>query len=289
MLIKVKANAKINLMLDILSKMDNGYHNLFMVMQSVNLHDVVTVSDNQTGEIVITCETSGVPTDKTNIAYKAAECFFKFTGIKNTGITIDLEKHIPHAAGLAGGSADGAAVVKALDKMFDTNLMESQLIEICSMFGSDIPFCAIGGTMLAQYDGTVISHLPSLDLKHVIIVKPEQAVNTGAAYKEFDNAKIVRHLHTQGMLKACKEKDMNEIYTLCGNVFEQFIEVADRVPIKATMKDFGAKCTCMSGSGPSVFGIFEDETQAKLCYEKLKSCFPQTFLCQSAKQGCEIV
>ncbi|MFI3140744.1 MAG: 4-(cytidine 5'-diphospho)-2-C-methyl-D-erythritol kinase [Clostridia bacterium] len=289
MLIKVKANAKINLMLDILSKMDNGYHNLFMVMQSVDLHDIITVSQTKTKKIEITCKTKGIPTDKTNIAYKAAQNFFESTGIKNDGIIIDIEKHIPHAAGLAGGSADGAAVVKALDEMHGTKLCESEMIAICKKFGSDIPFCAIGGTMLAQYDGTVISHLPSLDMKHIIIVKPNQAVSTGTAYSEFDNARIVRHLHTQGMLKAVIENDMQEIYTLCGNVFEQFIEVADRVPIKATMKDFGAKCTCMSGSGPSVFGVFEDEKQAKLCYEKLKTAFPETFLCSSVKHGCEIV
>lgn len=289
MKITVKAYAKINLMLDILSRLDNGYHDLFMIMQSVGIYDTVEVEKNESGLISITCDEPDIPTDEKNVAYKAAVEFFKYTGIKNTGIAIDIKKRIPHAAGLAGGSADAAGVMIALGKLFKAELTEKDIIAIGSKVGADVPFCALGGTMLAQYTGTVLSHLPDLSEKHIIIVKPEQDVSTGKAYAAFDTAERVRHLDTKGMLLACINDDWKKISEKVGNVFEQFIEVTDRTVIKGVMRKHGCLCCCMSGSGPSIFGIFESTDEAEKCKTELEKDFRSVYLCTPMQNGCEIV
>lgn len=289
MKITLKAYAKINLMLDILSRLENGYHDLYMIMQSVSLYDEVTVENNDSGAITITCDVPSIPTDEKNIAYKAAKAFFTYTGIKNSGVAIDIQKNIPHAAGLAGGSTDGAAVIVALDKLFDTNLREKDIIAIGSKVGADVPFCALGGTMLAQYTGTVLSHLPDLDLPYIIITKPTQDVSTAEAYAAFDTAERVRHLDKNGMLQAVIAGDKDKVYEKVGNVFEQFIDVTERVIIKDIMRKNGAKCACMSGSGPSVFGVFESKESAEKCLMELKKSYPQSYLCASTDVGCQEV
>ncbi len=289
MKVTVKAYAKINLMLDILSRLENGYHDLFMIMQSVGIYDTVTVEEKKDTGISITCDVADIPTDESNVAYKAAAEFFAYTGIKNKGISIDIQKCIPHAAGLAGGSADAAGVIIALDKLFGTKLSEKDIIAIGSKVGADVPFCAIGGTMLAQYTGTVLSHLPDLSEKHIIIVKPEQDVSTGKAYAAFDTAERVRHLDTKGMLLACINDDWKSISEKVGNVFEQFIEVTDRTVIKGIMRKHNCICCCMSGSGPSIFGIFDEKENANKCLEELKKGFNNAYLCTPMKSGCEII
>lgn len=289
MKITLKAYAKINLMLDILSRLENGYHDLYMIMQSVSLYDTITVQKNDSKAITITCDVPSIPTDEKNIAYKAAKAFFDYTGIENYGISISINKNIPHAAGLAGGSTDGSAVIMALDKLFATNLKEKEIIVIGSKVGADVPFCALGGTMLAQYTGTVLSHLPDLDLPYIIITKPSQDVSTAEAYAAFDSAERVRHLDKNGMLQAVISGDYDKIYDKVDNVFEQFIDVTERVIIKDIMRKHGAKCACMSGSGPSVFGIFTDKDSAEKCLAQLRKDYPQSYLCSSTNCGCEEV
>ena len=288
MKITVKAYAKINLMLDILSRLENGYHDLYMIMQSVSLYDTVTVEKNDSKDIIITCDVPSIPTDEKNIAHKAAKAFFTYTGIENCGIAIDIQKNIPHAAGLAGGSTDGSAVIMALDKLFSANLREKDIIAIGSKVGADVPFCALGGTMLAQYTGTILSHLPTLDLPYIIITKPSQDVSTAEAYAAFDSAERVRHLDKNGMLRAVIDGDTAAVFEKVDNVFEQFIDVTERVIIKDIMRKNGANCACMSGSGPSVFGIFPDKDSAEKALTELKKDYPQSYLCSSTDCGCEI-
>ena len=287
MKITLKAYAKINLMLDILSRLENGYHDLYMIMQSVSLYDTVTVEKTESKDITITCDVPSIPTNEKNIAYKAAKSFFDYTGIENTGIAIDIKKNIPHAAGLAGGSTDGSAVIVALGKLFSANLREKDIIAIGSRVGADVPFCALGGTMLSQYTGTVLSHLPDLKLPYIIITKPSQDVSTAEAYAAFDTAERVRHLDKNGMLHAVIDGNNEIVYEKVGNVFEQFIDVTERVIIKDIMRKYGAKCACMSGSGPSVFGIFEDKEGAEKALLELKKDYPQSYLCSSTDCGCE--
>ncbi|MGN1442755.1 MAG: 4-(cytidine 5'-diphospho)-2-C-methyl-D-erythritol kinase [Acutalibacteraceae bacterium] len=287
MKITVKANAKINLLLDILGTLPNGYHDLYMLMQSVSLHDTVTVETDNSRNITLTCNIKDIPLDDSNTAVKAAKAFFEYTGKENPGIKIHLEKFIPHAAGLAGGSADAAGVLVALKRLFMPELTDRQLIEIGSTVGSDVPFCALGGTMVAPGTGTILTYLPNLNLENIVIVKPDRSVSTGKAYSAFDSAEKVRHLDKAGIYNAVIEKDYDGIYSRCDNVFEQFIFVPERVPIKAVMRKHNARCCCMSGSGPSIFGIFESAEDAEKAVTELKESFENTFLCRSTEAGVE--
>lgn len=288
MTVTVKAYAKINLLLDILSLLPNGYHDLYMLMQSVGIYDTVKVTKNNSGKITIRCNQDGIPLDERNIAYKAAVSFFEFTKAENTGIEIEIQKNIPHAAGLAGGSADGAGVIVALSELFKQRLSDRDLCKIGEPIGSDIPFCTIGGTMLAQNTGTVLTYMPQLSLPYIIVVKPSISVSTKEAYSAFDKAEHIRHLDRNGAFRAVIDGDYEKLYKAVGNVFEQFIDVPERVTIKAIMREHNAKCSCMSGSGPSVFGIFENKEDAEKCANALKKDFPLTFLCESKKVGVEI-
>lgn len=288
MQVTVKAYAKINLMLDILSTLPNGYHDLFMVMQSVDIYDTVKVKKTDSNSIRIICDIPSIPSGENNIAHKAAKAFFEYTKKENCGIEIDIIKRIPHAAGLAGGSADAAGVITALNLLFETSLSEKELIEIGSAVGSDVPFCLLGGTMLAQYTGTVLSHLPDLKEDFVIIVKPDQSVSTGAAYSAFDSAERVRHLDTREMLSAVCCKDRDAVMKNIGNVFEQFIDVPDRVVIKGIMRENNSVSSCMSGSGPSVFGIFNNAFDAQNCIAEIKERYDNSYLCSFVNKGCEI-
>ena len=279
------AAAKINLMLDILARLENGYHSLFMLMQSVDLYDTVTVETDSSGAINITSDEAGIPCDKSNIAYKAAEAFFKFTGIKNKGIKIHIEKRIPFAAGMAGGSADGAAVIAALNDIYETDLSEQELCKIGLKVGADVPFCLTGGTRLAQNVGEILSPLPALDDCYIVLAKPERGVSTKEAFEAFDKATNIRHLDTCGMLYAASQGDLYEICKRTKNVFEQLIEVPERVPVKSTLNRHGALAACMSGSGPTVYGIFDDESKARSAAASLEKFVKQIYITRPVKSG----
>lgn len=287
--LKIKAYAKINLMLDILSALENGYHDLFMIMQSVGLYDIVTVETTNGNDISVTCTDINVPCNETNIAYKAAKSFFEYTDIKSRGIKINIEKNIPSNAGLGGGSADGAAVIVALDKILGTKLSEKDIISIGSKVGSDVPFCALGGTIMAQYTGTVLSHLPDLSEKYIIVVKPQDDVSTSEAYAAFDKAERIRHLDTKGMLIAVMNDDWKKVSEKVDNVFEQFIEVTDRAFIKGVMRKHGCLCACMSGSGPSIFGVFDNKNEAEECLDELKKNYNNSYLSTTVTNGYKIL
>lgn len=285
MKVTYNAAAKINLMLDILARLDNGYHSLFMLMQSVDLYDTVSVENTDDGKITITCDVEGIPCDKKNIAYKAADAFFKATGIENSGIKIDIQKRIPHAAGMAGGSADGAAVIAALNDIFEAELSTSELCAIGVKVGADVPFCLTGGTCLAQNIGEILSPLPALEDCWIVLAKPERGVSTKEAYDAFDTAQNVRHLDICGMLYAASQGDLYGICKRTKNVFEQLIEVPERVPIKSTMNRHGALSACMSGSGPTVYGIFDDESKAQSAAEALGSFVKNIHITHPVKSG----
>ncbi len=279
------AAAKINLMLDILARLDNGYHSLFMLMQSVDLYDTVTVETDDSGAINITSDEEGIPCDKRNIAYKAADAFFNYTGIKNEGITVNIEKRIPFEAGMAGGSADGAAVIAALNDIYSTDLTQQELCRIGLKVGADVPFCLTGGTCLAQNIGEILSPLPALDDCYIVLAKPERGVSTKEAFAAFDTATNIRHLDTCGMLYAASQGDLYEICKRTKNVFEQLIEVPERVPVKSTLNRHGALAACMSGSGPTVYGIFDDESKAQSAAAALKSIVKKIYITKPVKSG----
>ena len=285
----VKAYAKLNLMLDILSTLPNGYHDLFMVMQSVSLCDLVTLTENDSGVLTLFCDDPRIPAGEGNLAYKAASLFFEETGLPFSGLHIQIEKQIPHAAGLAGGSADAAAVLVGLFRLFQKTPELRELIRLGAKLGSDVPFCAVGGLMLAQYTGTVLSCLPPLPFGKIVIVKPDCAVSTGEAYRAFDTAERIRHFDRAGMLASVMQGDLDGVCRRIDNVFEQFIDVPERVVIKGVMRRHFAQSACMSGSGPSVFGIFETEADAEAAAAELRRSFKNVFVCDCVNNGCEIL
>lgn len=289
MTVKVHAYAKINLMLDIICRRNDGFHDLFMIMQSVGIYDTVTITENKSKAISITCNIDDIPLNSKNIAWKAAEAFFAYTHKTNKGIAIDIQKRIPHAAGLAGGSADGAAVIIALNEIYKTNLSEKELCSIGVRIGADVPFCLTGGTLLSQGIGEVLSKVKPLRKCFIVLAKPDFDVNTGAAYNQFD---IYGKNHTPdklGMLCAIQARDLKQICAKMENVFEQFIEVPNRIQIKEIMKSENAVGVCMSGSGPTVFGIFEDKESAQRALTKLKGIAKDAVLCTPVSKGCKIV
>ncbi len=289
MTVKIKAYAKINLMLDIVNRRTDGYHDLFMIMQSVGIYDTVTVCENDTESISITCSEEGIPLDSRNIAWKAAEAFFVATGIRNKGTEINIVKRIPHAAGLAGGSADGAAVIIALNKIYDTKLSDDELCKIGVKVGADVPFCLTGGTMLSQGIGDILHKVRPLRRCHILLAKPDISVNTGYAYRQFDTFGKMHTPDKLGMLCAMQSRDLNQICDKMENVFEQFIEVPERIAIKEIMKKNGALGFCMSGSGPTVFGIFENKSDAENAAVQLKNIAKDIAVCRPVNRGCKIV
>lgn len=289
MKVKVKSYAKINLLLDIVSTRTDGYHDLFMIMQSVGIYDTVTVTKTKGKEITISCNIDDIPLDERNIAHKAAVAFFKANKIKNTGIHIDIVKKIPHAAGLAGGSADGAGVLVALNKLYSTNLSDDELCKIGVKIGADVPFCIIGGTLLAQGIGDVLSKVKPLRKCYILLAKPEFGVNTGQAYKQFDENGKCHTPDKFGMLCAMQSRNLADICSKMENVFEQFIEVPNRIYMKEIMRNNGAIGTCMSGSGPTVFGIFESKEQAEASAIEIKKYAKDICICTPVNKGCKIV
>lgn len=286
---KVKAAAKINLMLDVLGTLPDGYHSLFMLMQSVGCYDTVTVERTDSGKIEILTDDPRVPTDEKNIAYKAASTFFASTQCENTGISIKIEKVIPMAAGLAGGSADAAGVLYCLNHLFATDLPVLKLAKIGESVGADVPFALTGGTALCMDKGGVIAPLQPLSGKYVVLCKPDMDVSTVGAYKKIDEAERIRHMDKNAMLYAAHNGDYRLLCEKAGNVFEQVIEVPQRPVIKGIMRAHGADLTLMSGSGPTVYGLFSERASAKKCADALHTNFSEVHLCKTVPQGIEVI
>lgn len=290
MKLTLKANSKINLLLDITGIKRNGYHSLFTVMQSLSLGDIITVEKTEGNSITVSCDTVGIPTDKSNIVYKCAEKFFEYTGIKeNKGIHIDIKKRTPFGAGMGGGSADGAAVLVALNKIFHTDYSEKELCRIGVNVGADIPFCIIGGTALALDTGSVVAPLPDLTEYHIVVVKPRDSVSTKEAYIAVDSLENMKHPKNREMLELLADAEFDEALKLCANVFEQALEISGRVDIKDIMLKNGSIAACMTGSGSAVYGIFKEKSSAEKSALLLKERFRDVYICTPEKKGVEII
>lgn len=284
--ITLRAYAKINLLLDVTDRLPNGYHALAMIMQSVDLYDEVTLLR---GERAIECDDPAVPTDERNIAWKAADAFARATGVDCADTRILLKKRIPSAAGLAGGSADGAAVLAGLDRLFETHLPVETLCRIGAAVGADVPFCLTGGTRLALNIGDVLAPLPPLENVTLVLAKPACGVSTKEAYAAFDEAENVTHIHLPTLLFDAAKGDWERVFRRTCNTFEQLIEVPERVPIKSAMRRNGCTFSMMSGSGPTVFGVFPSRAQAETCAAELRDWAPDVFVCEPVPYGVRIM
>ena len=275
--------------LDVLRRRPDGYHDVSMVMQAVGLYDYVTVETTDSKDIEIRCDYEGVPCDERNIAYKAAAAFFKYTETENRGIIITIEKHIPTQAGLAGGSADGAAVIVALNKLFSTHLKEKEMCEIGERVGADVPFCIIGGTRLASGTGTKLKKMISIPRCKIVICKPEVSVSTAEAYSKIDSANLTHPEFTAEMVKAIYARDIWMVTSCMLNDFEIALDLEEIKDVKRVMLKNKALGACMSGSGSAVFAVFNSEKKAGKCLQALKKDYKEVFLCEPVKEGCAVI
>ena len=268
--IKIKAPAKINLFLDITGTANDGYHTLDTIMQSIDLCDKVTIKKTDTADIKVNCSKGFVPINGKNIAYKAAKAFLDYANITRTGFDIYIEKNIPMQAGLAGGSADAAAVIKGLDTMFDTGFSVEKLCDIGEKIGADVPFCIVGGCMLAQGKGEIFTPQKAIANCFVVVAKPNVGVDTKKAFKIYDDmAEKVVHPDLSEMLKALDSRSLACIGKNMANVFEQTSCLPQVDKINKAFVRNGALGSVMTGTGSAVTGLFADEEKAVLCAEKI--------------------
>lgn len=277
--ISLNAKAKINITLDVLGKRADGYHELAMIMQSIGLCDQILL-ETSTGDGLIRVFTNlpYLPSDRRNIAYKAVELFFDKTGIRNEGVRIDLIKNIPVAAGLAGGSSDAAAVLCGLNRLCQTGLSVEELKGIGQEIGSDVPYCIVGGTALATGRGEIIKPLPPMPKCFVVLVKPPFSLSTAKVYQSVVCEKIKMHPDTDGVIKAIGDSSLPDVARRMYNVLESFVESRTIGEIKTRLLNMGAEGAVMSGSGPTVFGVFSKQSAAEAAYKKLRRNFKDTFL-----------
>lgn len=281
--VKVMAPAKINLMLDVTGKRDDGYHTLTTIMQSISLADIVTITEQNDGIITVKSSDATIPSDKSNIAYKAAEKFAEYADVQYNGLNIHIQKNIPSQAGLGGGSADAAAVLVGLNYMFDLKLSLKQLCDIAASIGADVPFCITGGTKLCTGIGDVMTEISSLENCYIIIAKGNEGVSTAEAFEKIDSVGFERKSDY-----SCYDGSVKSVKTIGCNVFEEVAENADVNYLKEKMLSMGAEYSAMSGSGTAVFGLFFSEFNAQMCVNSLKNTGFFSVMCTPISYGAKI-
>lgn len=280
-----KSFAKINLTLDVLGRRENGYHDVKMIMQTVELFDLLII-DKTKRDISVSTNLKYLPDGFKNIAYKAAAEFFKYTGVGG-GIKIRIKKNIPVAAGLAGGSGNAACVLCAMDALCNTNLTDKELCKIAAKLGADVPYCMMGGTYLAEGVGDILTPIAPMPKVNVLLVKPPINVSTAMIYDEIDNAKILKRPNTDAAVSALERKDVYGLSENMCNVMESVTEKMHPVigTIKNKMSEYGALNAIMSGSGPTVFGLFDDYGKAKSAHDAFAAEYKEVFLTHTKNNG----
>ena len=275
---KIKAYAKVNISLDIVGKREDGYHILEMIMQTIDLYDEINI-EKQKKDITIKCNKPYVPTDERNLAYRAAKLFMEKYNI-HIGVNINIKKNIPVSAGLAGGSTDGAAVLKLMNRLFEVNASDEELMEIGLKLGADVPYCIKGGTALCKGIGEEVTKLKDFKDKILVLVKPPFGVSTKSVYQEFDLGKVRSHPNTETLIKAIESNDLKLVSNNMKNLLENVTLRKHKVliNIKEEMKNTGAIAAMMSGSGPTVFAFFDDMLKAQKCFEKMKLKYNDVFI-----------
>lgn len=282
------AKAKINLTLDILGKRDDGYHEVEMVMQSIDLADIVTLEDAE--DIIVETDLAELADDRTNLAYRAAELLRDTYG-EGRGAHIRIEKKIPLAAGLAGGSSDAAAVLLGLNELWGLGRTMDELTALGARLGSDVPFCMIGGTMLATGRGEILTKAPSLGVYPLVLVKPPLGVSTAAAYGGYRADNVDVHPTADRMTEAIASGDIQRVYDAMGNVLETVTiplrpEIAE---VKRALIEAGADKAMMSGSGPTVFAFAKTAEDAEKIADIMRSQYSTYTICTTATyQGEEL-
>ncbi len=268
---RLRAMAKINLGLDIIGKRPDGYHEVRMIMQTIQMYDVLEIQKKSTPGISLTVNLPFIPTDERNLVYKAAKLLMDEFGITE-GISIRLEKSIPVAAGMAGGSSDAAAAFVGVNNLFHLGLRKRELMERAVQVGADVPYCVMRGTALAEGIGEKLTRIPPVPRCFILIGKPGVNVSTKTAYESLDLGSISAHPDIDGLIEEIRKGDLRGMAKKMGNVFEPGI--IGKYPVIQEIKDVmeagGALKALMSGSGPAVFGVFDDRRRMMETAEKLR-------------------
>lgn len=285
--IYLKAYAKINIGLDVIGKRADGYHQVRMIMQNIRLYDKISIHIINSPEIKLQTNLPYLPTNDKNIVYKAASLLREKFNIKS-GLYINLKKAIPISAGLAGGSTNAAATLHGMNKLFNLNLTLEELMEIGVTLGADIPYCLMGGTALAEGIGEKLTRLPPLPFCHILIVKPKINVSTQKVYQNFDLSKVTNRPNIDFIIRGIENNDLYQITKHMGNSLESVTinKYPEIKKIKDAMIEQGAINSMMSGSGPTVFGIFDDlkKAQSAHYYFKVLNFKYQVFLSRPIKK-----
>ena len=270
-MVTILGRAKINLTLDILGLREDGYHEIATVMQSLALADTLTLTQQKEG-ITLRVDLPGLEADERNLAHRAAALIMNECGVRG-GVHIDIVKRIPVAAGLAGGSADAAATLRGMNELYALGLSDEDLCRLGAKLGSDIPFSIMGGTVLATGRGEIMQHLADFPATHVVLAKPSASVSTPWAYRSYDAHPPELHPDNVAFLEALTRGDRTRCIELVCNVLEPVTEAAHPVigDYRTRMRAHGALCAMMSGSGPTVFGLFAEERAARAAAEDFRS------------------
>ncbi|MDW8800630.1 4-(cytidine 5'-diphospho)-2-C-methyl-D-erythritol kinase [Clostridium sp. A1-XYC3] len=274
----LKAYGKINLSLDVISRREDGYHNLRMIMQNIELHDVISVMKT-TDKIKLTCSRKELPIDKKNLAYRAAELFIDNYNVRG-GVEIHIEKNIPMAAGLAGGSTDAAAVLRAMRSLYRPEIEDAELMELGLSIGADVPYCIVGGTALCEGIGEKVTKLKSFKNHILVLVKPSFGVSTKEVYESLKVDNIAEHPDTEFLIRSVENNDLASISSNMKNVLEEVTLKKHTVlkEIKEEAVKMGALGSLMSGSGPTVFAFFDDMLKAQMYYDRMKKSYEEVFI-----------
>lgn len=288
--IRLKAYAKINLGLDVLRKREDGYHEVKMVMQTIDMFDRVELGKVRKPGIFVQTNLKYLPVNQDNLVYKAARLFmdeYKLTG----GIEINLKKYIPVAAGMAGGSSDAAAVLYGMNKLYETGLSLEKLMKLAVKIGADVPFCIMRGTALAEGIGEKLTKLPAAPNCHVLIAKPPFSVSTKWVYSNLKAGELKEHPDIDKLIEALSAGNLRNMTQYMGNVLETVTEAEypQITELKKIMTEEGALCSLMSGSGPTVFGLFEDKNDAERAFKKIQDeqLAKQLYITQMINNGDE--
>lgn len=281
--ITLKARAKINLALDVIKKREDDYHEVKMIMQQIDLFDEVTVQEASGSTININTNSDFIPNDENNIAYKAADLLMKTYNI-HKGVNINIQKNIPVAAGLAGGSTDAGAVLIGLNQLWNINLTKNELMKLASKLGADVPFCILGGCAVAEGIGDKLKPIKGLDV-FVILSKPNLRVPTSKVYNNLKLDEIEQHPDIDAMIPLLETNKIEKIKENMINVLETVTlkEYPIVYNIKLKLLECGAEAVLMSGSGPTVFGLYREYSRAKTAYENLKKLYNETFLIKTVQ------
>ncbi len=270
---KIKAMAKINLSLDVIRRREDGYHEVRMIMQTVNLYDELILTElPEEKKIQITCDCSFVPCDEHNLIYKAALLLLEQTNT-HKGIRIDLKKKIPVAAGMAGGSSDAAATLVGINALLKLGLSIEELCKLGVKIGADVPYCIVGGTMLSEGIGEILTPVNQLTSGYVVVAKPDISVSTKFVYENLHADQLTLHPDIEGMIRAIENQKLHQVADKMENVLETVTirHYPKITQIKECLMENGALGAMMSGSGPTVFGIFEDKDTAEEALKKVKT------------------